>query len=101
VKLAETSAVTSVDSSHAPIPWQEPDQPTNAVPGAGIAVKRTLVLGGKSAVQVGPQSTPGGSDVMDPSPLPLLATTTLGPEGDAPVDGADPVGAADGATAAQ
>jgi|HubBroStandDraft_2_1064218.scaffolds.fasta_scaffold506645_1 hypothetical protein len=100
-KLADTSAVASGESSHGPIPWQAPDHPENTAPGPGRALRRTFVPGRNSTVQIDPQSTPAGSEVTDPSPLPLFATTILGPDAGAAAGGADAAGALDAAPGAQ
>jgi hypothetical protein len=58
-----------------PLPEQSPLQPANVEPALGAADSATVEPAGKLAVQVAPQSIPGGAEVTLPAPSPAEATT--------------------------
>ena len=55
-------------------PVHSPDQPANVVPALGVAVKVTVVPGGKLALQADVQLIPAGTLVTVPVPVPAGAT---------------------------
>lgn len=57
---------------HVPVPVHGPDQPVNALPVSGIAVRTTVVLDRKDDEQTRPQLMPAGFDMIEPVPLPLF-----------------------------
>ena len=59
-KLAVTEAAVPMGTVQIPVPKHAPDQPVNIEFASGVAVKVTRVVVGKLAVQVLPQSMPGG-----------------------------------------
>jgi len=56
----------------APAPLHAPPQPENFEPGAGVAVRVTLVPRVTDAPQASPQSIQSDSEVTAPLPLPVL-----------------------------
>ena len=56
------------------VPAQSPRHSRKTAPGVGVALRATMVPGGKLALQVAPQLSPAGLDVTVPSALPALAT---------------------------
>jgi hypothetical protein len=67
----ETMQVAA-DEEHVPL------KPENLDPLAGVAVRVTTLERAKVATQAPPvpQAIPGGDDVTDPSPSPVLATSS-------------------------
>ena len=59
---------------HDPVPEQDPPQPPNDQPAAGVAVSVTLLPVSKLAEHDEPQSIPPGELVTVPSPLLPTAT---------------------------
>src|SRR6266704_2729054 len=53
---------------------ESPLQPAKTEPGAGIAVKLTTAPNGNRAEQLAPQSSPAGSLVTVPLPVPAFVT---------------------------
>ena len=70
LKLAVTERLLLKVTVHEPVPLQSPDQPENAEPTLGAAVKVTLVSTAKLCVHVDPQSMPLGVLLMLPLPAP-------------------------------
>ena len=69
-------------TAHGSVPTHaDPVQPSNDVPGVGMAVKVTLVAGGNAAVQVEPQSIPAGLEIIFPTPDPLILAETVAEDG--------------------
>jgi hypothetical protein len=68
--LAASTLTTQVDA----VPVHAPDQPANAEPLFGVAVKVTLVPDAKLALQAEPQEMPAGLLVTGPLPAPALET---------------------------
>src|SRR5207247_1863725 len=54
-----------------------PLQPVKTEPGAGIAVKLTTASNGNGAEQVAPQSSPAGSLVTVPLPVPAFVSPSV------------------------
>ncbi len=83
LKVAVRSASTVVPGMvQVPVPEQAPDQPANAEPGAGVAVRLTAVPGrnGKAhAEALSPQAIPAGLLVTIPPPFPSKLTDTVSP----------------------
>jgi hypothetical protein len=75
--VAVTILAASIVTRQTPIPLQAPDQPANAEPEAGAAVKVTIAPGAKGASQVAPQSIPAGCEVTEPAPAPARATVSV------------------------
>jgi hypothetical protein len=70
-KLALTVVVLVKVTVQAPVPMQPPPlQPLKVEPGAGVAVRVTVVPLEKLAEQLVPQVIPGGEVVTVPLPLP-------------------------------
>src|SRR6185369_13959321 len=65
------------------VTWQAPEpehaalHPVKTDPGAAEAVRVTIVPVGKLALQVGPQSMPGGEDMTVPLPVPAFVTVRV------------------------
>ena len=59
---------------HGPVPAQAPPHPVKVEPVSGVAVSFTDVLAPKVAVQFLAQSSPAGSELILPVPLPFLDT---------------------------
>jgi len=70
VKIAVTVFAASIVRVQALVPRQSPDQPENRELNAGVGVSVTIVLISYVAVQVVPQFTPMGSELMLPLPEP-------------------------------
>jgi hypothetical protein len=83
MKVAVTSASTVVPGMvQVPVPEQGPDQPVNAKPGAGVAVRVTGVPGLKGKLHPetsSPQAIPPGLLVTITPPLPPALTVTVSP----------------------
>lgn len=76
-KRAVTERLASVVSVQAPVPEQAPDQPANLDPAAGVAVSLTTVPKAKLWAQVAPHEIPGGLEVTEPEPEPVLDTLSV------------------------
>jgi hypothetical protein len=74
VKLAPTVVDAVTIKLHEAVPEHAPDQPVNEFPGAGAAVRFTVVPLLKAAEHVGPQLIPAGELVTVPDPLTLTVT---------------------------
>ena len=61
---------------HVPVPVQAPLQPEKVDPVDAAAVRVTVVLELKVALQVDPHAMPAGEDVTVPLPMPVLATVS-------------------------
>jgi hypothetical protein len=62
---------------HVPVPVHPPpDQPANVEPELGVAVSVTAVPLAKLALQVEPQVMPAGLLLIDPVPVPAVATVS-------------------------
>src|SRR5919108_327716 len=68
--------MTTVQLGTAPL-HAPPPQPPNAEPGAGSALKDTVVPSSNSPAQVVPQSMPRGAEVTVPLPVPCFSTVTV------------------------
>lgn len=75
-KVAVTFFAASMVTVQVPAPLQSPLQPTNTEPLAGVAVSVTTAPLWKDAVQVAPQSMPGGLLVTVPEPVPVRFTVS-------------------------
>ncbi len=67
--MAVTLLAASIVTVQAPVPVHAPLQPVKVEPVAGTAVKVTVMLTPKGALQRVPQSIPAGVEVMFPAPL--------------------------------
>jgi hypothetical protein len=81
-KVAVTDRPEFIVNVHEPGPVPEqavsPDQPSNRLPGDGIADRVTTVPWSKPAEHVEPQSIPAGVLVTVPAPLPAFVTLRTG-----------------------
>ncbi|MBU3691662.1 MAG: hypothetical protein FGM38_06425 [Solirubrobacterales bacterium] len=76
-KVAVTDRASLIVTTQLPVPEHPaPDQPVKLEPGAGVAVRVTLVLSLKRASQVEPHSMPAGLEATLPSPLPASWTAS-------------------------
>src|SRR5690606_24584111 len=87
---AETARSRSIVTTRVVVPVPSPDQPPNAIPGAGVAVRVTRVPASNVAVHPEPpaveQSIPAGELVTAPVPIPVSVMVSVyvvaaGPEG--------------------
>ena len=69
------SAWLIVSSQLLVVPVHAPDQPVNDCPSAGVAVKVTTALRGKSALQLAVQLSPAGCDCT--APVPTMSRVSL------------------------
>src|SRR5512134_2900539 len=77
--VAVTDRAWVMETVQFPVPEQAPLQPAKVEPLAAEAVRVTLVLLAKLALQVLPQLMPAGFDVTVPLPLPVLFTVRVKP----------------------
>ena len=77
LNVAVTDLLKSMVTVHAPVPVHAPPQPSKVDPLEAVAVRLTLELLAKLAMQVDPQSIPVGSLVTFPKPEPTLLTLKL------------------------
>ncbi len=74
-KVALTFRAWVIVTVQGPVPLHpSPPQRVKVEPVAAMAVRVTLALESKAALQVAPQSMPGGVEVTEPLPVPALVT---------------------------
>ena len=79
--MTDTSPPSRIWSTHVDVaatPAHAPPQPTNADPGAGVAVSETVLPGSNVWAHAVPQTIEPGEPVMTPSPDPLRVTERVG-----------------------
>ena len=77
LKVAVTSFAADMTTEHGVVaPVQAPAQPTNTLPGEGVAVSETVELVAKNAEHVAPQLMPDGELETVPAPVPAPVTVS-------------------------
>src|SRR5262245_60504089 len=77
VNVAITALAMVIASLHGSVPLQAPDQPVNAQPAAGIAVRVIMAPSTRLALQVAPQSIAAGAETTVPEPSLVTISSKL------------------------
>ena len=76
LNVAVTDRFTSITTEQS-VPLQSPLQPAKVEPTPGVAVKTTVLLGAKPALQIPGQDIPLGLLVTEPTPAPSIVTVSV------------------------